>query len=85
MKFIFFDFFLNINDVDIIFDFILKIIFIMNFYYRVTFIVRFDLNYDIYFNNNKLYFNNEIIFYNFFNFNDKVYNRFNRIDFDLML
>ena len=46
--------------------------------------MRFDSNYKVRFNNNKFYFDNEMIIYNIFNFNNKMYNRFNHIDFDLM-
>ena len=67
-----------------IFDFILRIIFVTNFHYRVDFIIRFDSNYDIRFNNNKFCFDDKTIIYNLFDFNDKIYDRFNRIDFDLM-
>ena len=67
-----------------IFDFILKIIFATDFHYRANFIVRFDLNYNIRFNNNKLCFDDETIIYNLFDFNNKIYDRFDRIDFDLI-
>ena len=43
-KFIFFEFFLNIKNINVIFDFILKIIFITNFHHRIDFIMRFDSN-----------------------------------------
>ena len=57
----------------------------MSFYYYADFIVRFDLNNNVYFDNDKFYFDDEMIIRNFFDFNNKMYNRFNRIDFDLML
>ena len=44
LKFIFFEFFSSIKNINIIFDFILKIIFATNFYHRVHFVMRFDLN-----------------------------------------
>ena len=68
-----------------IFDFILKIIFAMNFHHYADFIMRFDSNDNVYFDNNKLYFDGETIVHNLFDFNDKMYNRFDHIDFDLML
>ena len=43
-KFIFFEFFLNIKDINIIFDFISKIVFVTNSHYRINFIIHFDLN-----------------------------------------
>ena len=38
--------------------------------------MRFNSNYDIRFNNNRFYFDDETIVRNFFDFNNKVYNRF---------
>ena len=83
-KFIFFEFFLNISDVNVIFDLISKIIFAASLYHRADFIIRFDLNYDIRFDNDKFCFDDEAIIHNFFDFNDKMYDRFDRIDFNLI-
>ena len=56
----------------------------MSFYYRANFIVRFDSNYDFRFDYNKLYFDNEMIIHNRFNLNNKIFDRFNYIEFDLI-
>ena len=43
-KFIFFELFSNIKNINIIFNFISRIIFAINSYYYINFIMRFDLN-----------------------------------------
>ena len=43
-RFIFFEFFLNIKNINVIFDLISKIVFATNFHHHTNFIIRFDLN-----------------------------------------
>ena len=43
-RFIFFELFLNIKNINVIFDFILKVVFVANSHHRVDFIIYFDSN-----------------------------------------
>ena len=62
----FFEFFLNIKNINIIFDFISKIVFAASFHYRMNFIMRFNLNRDVYFNDNKFILTIKRLFETFF-------------------